>query len=378
MSSDTGAPAGAGRPGRSGRIEGYDLARAFAIFGMVIVNFKVVMTGVNWGQEGDGGFLGFATGLLEGRAAALFVILAGVGLTLGARRAVASGDAGALSAARRKLWKRSAALFFGGLAFSLVWPGDILHFYGWYLGLGALMLAWADRRLLSAAAGFAAGFVLLLLLFDYEAGWEFETLTYTDFWTPAGQVRHLFFNGLHPVFPWTAFLAFGLWLGRRDLRRAAVRRALLVRGAAVAVATEAASWFWMRHWTAGASPEDAEILRALFGTEAMPPMPLYLLAAGGTAVAVIALSAGLSERFAGSAVHDALTAAGRLSLTIYVAHVILGMGALEAVGRLEGQSLEFAVAMSALFYLSAVLFAALWTRRFRQGPFEAGLRRLAG
>lgn len=372
-----GEPSAVAGPSAAGRIEGYDLARAFAIFGMVIVNFKVVMTGVNWGQEGGGGFLGFATGLLEGRAAALFVILAGVGLTLGARRAVASGDAGALSAARRRLWKRSAALFFGGLAFSLIWPGDILHFYGWYLGLGALMLAWADRRLLSAAAGFAAGFVLLLLLFDYEAGWEFETLTYTDFWTAAGQVRHLFFNGLHPVFPWTAFLAFGLWLGRRDLRRAEVRRALLIRGAAVALCAESASWFWLRRWTAGASAEDAEILRALFGTEAMPPMPLYLLAAGGTAVAVIALSAGLSERFAGSAVHGALTAAGRLSLTIYVAQVLLGMGALEAAGRLEGQSLEFAVAMAALFYLSAVLFAALWTRRFRQGPLEAGLRRLS-
>lgn len=376
MSSPAGERSAVAGPSAAGRIEGYDLARAFAIFGMVIVNFKVVMTGVNWGQEG-GGFLGFATGLLEGRAAALFVILAGVGLTLGARRAVASGDPGALSAARRRLWKRAAALFFGGLAFSLIWPGDILHFYGWYLGLGALMLAWADRRLLSAAAGFAAGFVLLLLLFDYEAGWEFETLTYTDFWTAAGQVRHLFFNGLHPVFPWTAFLAFGLWLGRRDLRRAEVRRALLIRGAAVAICAESASWFWLRRWTAGVSAEDAEILRALFGTEAMPPMPLYLLAAGGTAVAVIALSAALSERLAGNALHDALTAAGRLSLTIYVAHVLLGMGALEAVGRLEGQSLEFAVAMSALFYLSAVLFAALWTRRFRQGPLEAGLRRLS-
>lgn len=372
-------PAPAARsPAPSGRIEGYDLARAFAIFGMVVVNFEVVMTGVAWGQEAGGSWLGFLTGLLQGRAAALFVILAGVGLTLGARRAVASGDPAALSAVRRRLWKRSAALFFGGLLFALVWPGDILHFYGWYLGLGALLLAWADRRLLAAAAAFAAGFVVLLLLFDYETGWKFETFTYTDFWTPAGQVRHLFFNGLHPVVPWTAFLAFGLWLGRRDLRRREVRRGLLVRGAAVALAAEFASWFWLRRWLPDASPEDAEILTALFGTEAMPPLPLYLLAAGGTAVAVIALAAGLSERFVGSAVHEALTAAGRLSLTIYVAHVLLGMGALEAVGRLEGQSLEFAVAMAALFYLTAVGFAALWTRRFRQGPLEAGLRRLAG
>jgi uncharacterized membrane protein YeiB len=60
------------------RIIGYDLARALAIFGMVVVNFKIVM-----GAEQNGPpWLTQLVGLLEGRAAATFVVLAGVGLSL--------------------------------------------------------------------------------------------------------------------------------------------------------------------------------------------------------------------------------------------------------------------------------------------------------
>ena len=71
--------------------------------------------------------------------------------------------------------------------------------------------------------------MVLLATLDYEAGWDFETFTYFGFWTAAGQVRHLFFNGFHPVVPWLAFLLVGMWLGRQDLRDPEVRRSLPVR-----------------------------------------------------------------------------------------------------------------------------------------------------
>ena len=56
------------------RILGYDIARALAIIGMVIVNFKIVM-GAD--EHGPHWLLSFAS-LFEGRAAATFVVLAGV------------------------------------------------------------------------------------------------------------------------------------------------------------------------------------------------------------------------------------------------------------------------------------------------------------
>ena len=70
------------------RIIGYDVARALAIFGMVIVNFKIVM-----GAEQNGpAWLIHLAGLLDGRAAATFVVLAGVGLSLLSRKGRMSSD----------------------------------------------------------------------------------------------------------------------------------------------------------------------------------------------------------------------------------------------------------------------------------------------
>ena len=66
----------------SQRIPGYDLARSLAIFGMVIVNYSSFMGG--WGV--GPGWLVWLVELLPGRAAAIFVVLAGVGMSLMARQ----------------------------------------------------------------------------------------------------------------------------------------------------------------------------------------------------------------------------------------------------------------------------------------------------
>lgn len=55
------------------RIEGLDFARALAILGMFIVNYTILT-----GAEGNGSrWLVTFIGLFEGRASALFVMLAG-------------------------------------------------------------------------------------------------------------------------------------------------------------------------------------------------------------------------------------------------------------------------------------------------------------
>lgn len=374
------SPKKAVRAGGAGRIEGYDLARALAIFGMVVVNFKVVMGAGGWQSETGSGpeWLQFLTGLLDGRAAATFVVLAGVGVALGTRRAVASGDRRALSAARKRLWKRAAFLYFGGLLFATVWEADILHFYGWYIGVGALLIAFPNRMLLLAAALLIIAFPMLLTAFSYEAEWNLDTLAYEGFWTPAGQVRHLFFNGFHPVVPWLAFLLLGIWLGRQDVLDPAVRRRLFIGGAGVALTTEVVSAALVALLTRGASADAVEAITALLGSEALPPMPFYMLAGGGTAVAIITLAVAFAQRFPAAPGNRALVAAGQLALTIYVAHVLIGMGALSAVGRLENQSLPFAIAASAAFYALAVAFAVLWRKRFDRGPLEWVMRKWSG
>ena len=108
----------------SSRIIGYDVARALAILGMVIVNFKTVMYDKISGADWLGGFVN----LFEGRAASTFVILAGVGMTLMSKRAIAENDIPKIKQIQNTLFKRSLFLFIVGLMYTPIWPADILHF----------------------------------------------------------------------------------------------------------------------------------------------------------------------------------------------------------------------------------------------------------
>ncbi len=350
------------------RIIGYDFARALAVLGMIIVNFKIVMNASEAGAD----WLIRLVGLLEGRAAATFVVLAGVGLALLSRRARLAGDQDGISNNRRTLLKRALFLFVVGLLYTPIWPADILHFYGIYIAIGAFLLAASDRSLWMWIGVFAAGFVVMMFVFDYEQGWDWNTLAYTDFWTPVGMARHLFFNGFHPVFPWTAFLLAGMWLGRQDMGNPATRRQILFIGVGAVILAEAASALLIQSVIPDLGVETAE---SLFGTQPMPPMPLYLLGGGGTAFAVIALSIMLTNRLAGARWLEPFISVGQLALTIYVAHVVIGMGGLEMLGMLENRSLIFATTSAIIFYGASMLFAFLWRKRFKRGPLEWVMRR---
>jgi len=68
------------------RIIGIDVARALAIVGMIIVNFKIA-----FGDKGNYVYKFFA-GLFEGKAAATFVVLAGIGIAFMSNNAVKNKD----------------------------------------------------------------------------------------------------------------------------------------------------------------------------------------------------------------------------------------------------------------------------------------------
>ncbi len=356
----------------SERIIGYDLARALAVFGMVIVNFNVVMSEPAAGPA----WLATALRLLEGRAAATFVVLAGIGIALLSRQARDSSDPTAMASTRSTLLRRALFLFVVGLLYTPIWTADILHFYGVYIAAAAFLFASPPRRLWAIAWSLVLGFVGLMAMLDYDRGWNWETLEYTGFWSLQGMVRHVLFNGFHPVVPWLAFLLLGLIVGRLDMTDPATRRRVLVAGAGAAVATEILSRVLVRLTGAGRAPNVVPELEFLLGTAPMPPMPLYMIAGAGTACAVIALTVGIGIRFGHVAWIRPLVHTGQLALTLYVAHVVLGMGTIESLGGLQDRSLTFVVGSSVLFCGLGVVFSHVWRRRFRRGPLEAIMRSL--
>jgi uncharacterized membrane protein YeiB len=355
------------------RVLGYDVARALAILGMVLVHFSLVLAA----DRGSPAWLAEVLGFLDGRAAATFVVLAGVGVTLLSQRAVAGADQQAIARVRRTLTRRGLFLLVVGFVNLLIWPGDILRVYGVSLLLAAQLLTAPGRRLLWCALGCALGFVALFCVLDFEQNWNWETLTYRQLWTPAGLARNLFYDGFRSVLPWTGFVLFGMWLGRLDLRDQALNARVLRVAAGVLLSAELISWLCVRYFLAHPHGLDAETVKALFGTESMPALPLFLMAAGGEAVAIIALSV----RLAGgspSRICRPLAATGQMALTWYLAHIVLGLGAVVALGLVSTQPLPVAAGCGVLFFALAVLESWLWKKAFRHGPLEWVMRALAG
>lgn len=356
---------------KQSRIIGYDFARALAVLGMVIVNFKLVMHASNAGPK----WLTWSVSLLEGRAAAMFVILAGIGLSLLSTRARHSDSNDQKRQTQVQILKRGLFLFVFGVLYSPIWPADILHFYGLYLSIAALLLYVPDRQLLWWAGGFIATFTVMILVFNYETGWDWDTLEYTDFWTFSGMLRHMFFNGFHPVFPWTAFVMIGMWLGRQDIRDLQFQQRLIMLCLVGLMIAEVSSAFLISVSTESLGAEDAA---GLFSRDMIPPMPFYILSASSSAIIVIVLSVRFTEQFQQASWLQPFIFTGQLALSIYVAHVLIGMGLMEVFGWFDGQSLLISVIYASAFYVVAVILAYWWRQHFKRGPVEWIMRRITG
>jgi uncharacterized protein len=342
------------------RLEGLDLARAMALLGMVLVNFRIAMGVPAGGPE----WLRVLLDALEGRSSACFVVLAGIGLGLSTHKL-------AWPMAMAHTTKRALFLLAVGLLNYGVFPADILHYYAIYFLLGACCLRIPSPWLLTLIPLLAVTFVGLLFLLDYNRGWQWQSFSYPEFWTPPGFVRNLLFNGWHPVVPWLGFLLFGLWLSRQPLATALTQRWLLAGGLSAMGLAKGSSL-----WLQSLFPQPD--LAPLLATQPMPPAPLYLLFGMGVASTLIALCLWLGRILPDAYWWRVWLPVGRQTLTLYLAHVMVGMGVLEALGWLHGQHLPEVLLAATLFTLAALLFANLWSLRFERGPMEWLMRWICG
>lgn len=358
------------------RIAGYDIARALAIISMVFVNYRLALVSPDY--QGRHWFL-WLTELFPCREAAMFVILAGIGTSLAAWRTTQDGRREPVLGARWRIIKRALVLLALGCLNSLIWNADILRFFAIYMLVGAILL-FASSKCIGWAIGiFTVAFPLLLTFMNYDAGWRFETMDYLQYWTFHGVLKGLFFNGHHPLIPWMSFYLTGMYLGRLDLvkDRPLRHRAMLV-SASIVVTAEVVSLALFK-WLHLAFPEVPLIeLEAIIGRQPFPPMPLFVLQAGATAVFVIALCIEVTSRIEYTQWPTPLIYLGEVSLTVYVAHAWIGLGILVPFGSIENSTPVFAASAAGVFLAAAIVFAILWKRSFRKGPVEWLLRRLAG
>ena len=228
-----------------------------------------------------------------------------------------------------------------------------------------MFLRFSDRELLAGAAAVT----LLSGLVGYAEEWP-----RLDYHTLRGMPLDIFFDGIHPVLPWIAFVLLGMWIGRRDLRDPGTRRRLMLAGALVWVSAELlAAGLEALAVVESWPPELVAIL-----TTGWSPDPLYVVAASGTSALAIGLCQELVER-AGADRLRALISAGQLSLSLYILHALVGVGIPRWLMDLEDATPWRPLMLWWLgFCVLAVLAAYAWRRRFSRGPLEWIMRKLCG
>lgn len=342
-----------------------DVARALAIGGMAFIHLAM---GLSF-QTLNSSWLGTLTECLDGRPATIFMILAGIGISL---RVQGEPTNERVTHAAATLRKRGLFFLVVGYLNLIWWQGDILRVYGiGYLLMTTLLVA-PRSSLWQAAAAIVVGFLVMMTALDYEQNWNWETLHYHNLWTWSGGARELLFNGFRSVFPWLAFMVVGMLIGRSDLGSPRVLARLAALGLGCWISAELISTGLLSYLRANVSEMDEETVVAMVGTQSMPPLPLFLLSSGGLAVTVICTCVFVVDCWQWERLFTPLVAAGQMAFTWYMAHIAICLALESATGGTVGPGTSLAAALG--FFSAMLLVSYFYKRSFKQGPLEALLR----
>ncbi len=211
------------------RLVGLDVARCLALLGMVAAHVLEART-----PDGD---LTLTAVLVEGRASALFAVLAGVSLALMSGRTTPLAGRPLLGMASglavRALLIAALGLALGELDSGLA---VILTYYGVLFLMGLPFLGLRARPLFALAlAWVVVGPVFSQLVRPHLPARQFASPAFDQLEHPDRLVSELFFTGYYPCVPWLAYLLLGLAIGRVDLSSRVVAARLVISGLGVAV-----------------------------------------------------------------------------------------------------------------------------------------------
>ncbi|ANE02985.1 heparan-alpha-glucosaminide N-acetyltransferase domain-containing protein [Corynebacterium crudilactis] len=375
---------GAERQWSKGRIIGINVARGLALFGMFSVH-----TLDPWNEEAERVTVLWM--MTAGNAAALFAVLAGVGIAL------STGGSKGLRPERRiharvQLFVRALLILFIGLLSNL-WLDppvfNILPYYAVLFLLASLFLGVRKRTLCTwALLIMLAGPIAQYFVRSAEPYERILSPVPADLISnPADVLGTLLFTGTYPVTTWSAYMLVGLALGRMQLNRIQVQRGLFGFGAFAAVS----GWLMSRmavNFLGGyegmlysevrITQEMVEAFLTEGPDEDLPTSSFWWLTVAGphtntffslllsTGVAVSVLGATLLICRVFPRLLWPLAAAGSMTLTLYVCH--MAFLHFYAIGDYStDQELNLALAIQ---ILGVLIISGLWSLLFRRGPLE--------
>ena len=353
------------------RIQGFDLARAIALMAMVVVNYTSLM------QIGAFSplWIDRAVDFIFGRAAAVFVILSGISIALMFERS--SVDEPSIGV-RRYLMVRSLLMLIAGVVLWNWWAADILHFYAAYIILGMAVATKSTRSLrqLLMIVALVSMPVCAVLTITYDLVDQSELLVRQPF--VLRLMADYLMSSYYPLLPWFGYFLVGMLLGRQEKAHRISYGRLLLVSLFVCLAVE----YFSNTMLALAEENNMEIQGdwklAFLRSEAFPVTPLFVLSSAASGLALISICRLVADMVAHSSIINAVCCFGKLSLTIYIGHLLWGFGVVAWIEGLGGKLGQSEMVISAgIFCMVGILFSVLWCCYFKRGPLESLFYRLS-
>jgi uncharacterized protein len=351
-----------------GRLPGPDVVRAFALIGVVVMNYHGYLM-FRASSEAAGPAAAFFDpfeGPLSTRFAATFVLTAGVGITLLTkrvvtdRRAAVDGAVNAVAEMRWRLVRRGLALYVLGQLLDVIWPGTIIIYYGAMFVVAGLLFALPTRWIVVIGIVAAlAGWIIEAWAFRrIEDGGDISWLYQPGRESIRRYVFDLAVNGTHPLLPWLAFLCAGMIVGR-SLTRPRWRWWCTGLGVALYGGAAFISAF-----------ADTPFTDVLLSTHPFDRGAIYVASALGTALIAFAGISWVADRLAakGIGLLEPLRRAGQMTLTLYIAHILVFNLMVDWLGWVRPTGLDTALTFALGYWVVAIILGALWHRRFGRGP----------
>lgn len=380
------------------RMAALDLARFVALVGMFAAH--------TWNRDDDGS-LTLIGDLVAGRAAALFAVLAGVGVVLVTRGALARGDRGA---AVRMLVARGIVILLIGLVLGFLGSNVyvVIAYYGLLFCVMAPLILLRTRWLVGLGLALALVGPVVNQAVRAALGVDFEVGSpdVLDAGEPVVLLRALMLTGIYPVATWLVYGLVGVVIGRallsaRSVVESRVLGARLVVGGVIAAALGATvSWLaldvnggrqeLLTGWARGQTRLLDYFLEESGQGAPVVGDPLWLAAAtphtgttpdllitSGIACGVIGLLLALVPRPGRRTelVLLPLLGAGSAPLTVYSVHVVLTVAVPEVARLLFGEGYPSAFDSSPGLWIFNIAVALLIGTALRlldlRGPLEA-------
>ena len=252
----------------------------------------------------------------------------------------------------------------------VIWAGTIILYYGAMFVVAAVLFTLATRWIVAIGLGSAlAGWWIATWSFwRIEDGQSVEWLVRPGADSIRRHVFDVMVNGTHPLFPWLVFLCAGIVIGRY-LRVPGWRRWCNGLGFALFLTATVVS-----------QQADTAFTTQLLSRDPFDRGLVYVASALGTSLIAFASISWLADRATGTAAEiiDPLRRAGQMTLTLYIAHILVFNFVVDWADLVQPNGLGTALTFALAFWVVAIAAGAAWHARFGRGPAERVYRAIGG